>query len=326
MSDDPKVIKEYTALSIEYKDYSYFYTSSALGRKFFPKIKSEPTVVVLNNFGEDERYYVPAFTREDFEDFLIKNENPLVITDFNQQIVNDIFATPVAPKVGIVMFRDMISKSTDAIDRAFSAAARRLKKDSYTFAITDIAEEGFPKRIAFFLSITTKDLPSLQIIHMDGDLKRYVYKGPMDEEGIYNFVKDYEAGKAKRFFRSAPVPKKNDGPVYEVVGTTFKKEVIDGEKEVLVNFYAPWDEASQKFSKVYDSLAKKLRFNKYLKLVKIDQTNNDVEGHTIGKFPALKLYAGKDTKAFIEYTGKLNEKDIIAFVQKNCAYPVEATE
>jgi len=40
-------------------------------------------------------------------------------------------------------------------------------------------------------------------------------------------------------YMSLPVPEKNDGPVIEVVGSTFKQIVMDPNVDVYVNFYAP---------------------------------------------------------------------------------------
>ena len=46
--------------------------------------------------------------------------------------------------------------------------------------------------------------------------------------------------KLEPFVKSQPVPKKQDGPVRVVVAKTWKEEVLESEKDVLVEFYAPW--------------------------------------------------------------------------------------
>jgi protein disulfide-isomerase A1 len=40
--------------------------------------------------------------------------------------------------------------------------------------------------------------------------------------------------------KSQPEPETQDGPVAELVGTNFEKLVLDKEKDVFVEFYAPW--------------------------------------------------------------------------------------
>jgi len=50
----------------------------------------------------------------------------------------------------------------------------------------------------------------------------------------------YLAGDVAPYIKSEPVPETNDGPVTVVVGKTFDDIVMDENKDVLVEFYAPW--------------------------------------------------------------------------------------
>ena len=40
--------------------------------------------------------------------------------------------------------------------------------------------------------------------------------------------------------KSEPVPEKQEGPVTVVVANSYQQEVIDNDKDVLLEFYAPW--------------------------------------------------------------------------------------
>lgn len=44
----------------------------------------------------------------------------------------------------------------------------------------------------------------------------------------------------KAFLKSEEIPEKNDEPVKIIVGKSFQNEVINNNKDVLVEFYAPW--------------------------------------------------------------------------------------
>eukprot|EP01022_Parablepharisma_sp_SALTPOND_P034057 TRINITY_DN903_c0_g1_i2.p1 TRINITY_DN903_c0_g1~~TRINITY_DN903_c0_g1_i2.p1 ORF type:complete len:784 (-),score=123.18 TRINITY_DN903_c0_g1_i2:33-2384(-) len=325
VSDDPEVLKEYKEASTELLEYSYYYTSVAVGKKVFPKITSAPVVVMINAYGEEEKYYVPTFNKDELEEFLIRNENPTVITHFTQPIIGSVFPRN-SPKTGILMFRSAMDPNADQIDAAFRKAAQRFKDDKYVIGLADINVEGFPKRMGFFLSLSDKDLPSLEIIRADNELKRYVYRGPMNEEAIYSFVKQYEQGKAKRFFKSEAAPAENNGPVYKVVGTTFENEVLKDEKDVVVNFYAAWDGKSIEFKKMYNKLANKLQNNKKIKFVEIDITKNDVEGHPVRNFPTIKVFPGKNKGSPETYTGEMEEDQLLEFLKVKGSYPIEATE
>jgi len=46
--------------------------------------------------------------------------------------------------------------------------------------------------------------------------------------------------KIPEFLKSEPIPESNNEPVKVIVGKSYKKEVLDSKKDVLLEFYAPW--------------------------------------------------------------------------------------
>lgn len=70
--------------------------------------------------------------------------------------------------------------------------------------------------------------------------EKYPYDGQITEKKIAAFVKDFADGKLAPSIKSEPVPEKQDGSVTVLVATTFKELVLDNDKDVLVEFYAPW--------------------------------------------------------------------------------------
>lgn len=59
------------------------------------------------------------------------------------------------------------------------------------------------------------------------------------EKAIAKFVEDYTEGKLAPSIKSEPVPEKQEGPVHVVVANNYKEVVLDSDKDVLVEFYAP---------------------------------------------------------------------------------------
>ena len=62
----------------------------------------------------------------------------------------------------------------------------------------------------------------------------------LTEKAIGAFVQDFVDGKVKPSVKSEPIPEKQEGPVTVIVAHNFQEVVIDNDKDVLVEFYAPW--------------------------------------------------------------------------------------
>ena len=62
----------------------------------------------------------------------------------------------------------------------------------------------------------------------------------LTEKAIGAFVQDFVDGKIKPSVKSEPIPEKQEGPVTVIVAHNFQEVVIDNDKDVLVEFYAPW--------------------------------------------------------------------------------------
>lgn len=60
------------------------------------------------------------------------------------------------------------------------------------------------------------------------------------KESIEKFVSDMLNGKIEPSVKSEPVPEKQEGPVHVVVANNYEQIVNDPEKDVLLEFYAPW--------------------------------------------------------------------------------------
>ena len=59
------------------------------------------------------------------------------------------------------------------------------------------------------------------------------------------------------------------------MGETFEEIVSDPEKEVLIEFYAPWCGHCKSLAPKYDELGEKLKGTENLVIAKIDATAND---------------------------------------------------
>ena len=70
---------------------------------------------------------------------------------------------------------------------------------------------------------------------------------------------DYLDGKIEPYIKSEDVPADNDGPVKVLVGKNFDEIVNDPEKDVLIEFYAPWCGHCKSLEPKYNELGEKVR-------------------------------------------------------------------
>ena len=62
----------------------------------------------------------------------------------------------------------------------------------------------------------------------------------IDAKTIGAFVEDVIAGKIEASVKSEPIPENNDGPVKVIVAKNYDEIVNEADKDVLVEYYAPW--------------------------------------------------------------------------------------
>lgn len=62
----------------------------------------------------------------------------------------------------------------------------------------------------------------------------------IDAKEVGKFIKNVLDGKIEPSIKSEPIPETQEGPVTVIVGRNYDKIVMDNDKDVLVEFYAPW--------------------------------------------------------------------------------------
>lgn len=112
-------------------------------------------------------------------------------------------------------------------------------------------------------------------------------------------------GKLKPIIKSQPLPKNNKGPVKVVVGKTFDEIVMDTQKDVLIEFYAPWCGHCKKLEPDYLALGKKYKSEKNLVIAKMDATANDVpnENYKVEGFPTIYLAPSNNKQSPVKFVG-----------------------
>jgi len=145
-------------------------------------------------------------------------------------------------------------------------------------------------------------------------------------ENAREFVSGCLAGTEVGFRKSEPVPESDDGPVKVVVGSTFEKIVYDEQKDVFVEFYAPWCGHCKKLAPIWDELGKKLDDSDQVVIAKIDATANGFPSKLPVKgFPTLLFFKAGETTP-IEYSGDRSFGDLEKFVVQHASKEIKFAE
>ncbi len=307
------MIKKYEEIVRHVEAYSFFHTSTKEAKEVFPTAKSGQ-VIVLKDFDENMVTFNESFMQDEekLKDFLMLHMFPIVST-LSDHALEKVLSENA--RKGVFLFRAENSPDAKKYEEAFRKAATMMRSKDYLFFQTDI-KGPLAQQIAETFGVDEASMPVLQSAELQEETMMYRHTGPITEENIKDFIKKWEQGSLPRFYTSEPIPKENSGPVYKVVGKTFKQEVIDPEMDVLVKFYAPWCEYSKMIEPIYKKLAEAMQNNKKVKFCEIDATKNDIEGYPLEGYPTIKFYPAKDKSAAVTYQGDFTEEALTKFIEE----------
>ena len=251
------------------------------------KYSKPGTAVLFKNFDEKKREL--ADIREKvIEEFIFKYFSPKVILNFDQQAAYIIFGRSIP---AIILYASEKSEKWADYKNLMGNVANKIN-DNIKAVLTDI-KEGLASRLGEYIGVKEKHLPTVRIIDTRGAIKHYKMNGEINEQNILNFIDDWENKRLKQYFKTEDEPKDNNGDVLIVVGKTFKREVINNDKDVMIFFYSPWISQCNELHPKYEDVAKKLKEkNPKLVLAKCNATENEVESVNISGFPTVKFYPG----------------------------------
>lgn len=145
-----------------------------------------------------------------------------------------------------------------------------------------------------------------------------------DGVALAEFLTKYFAGELEQYLKSEPVPASNDGPVKVVVAKTFDEIVNDADKDVLIEFYAPWCGHCKTLAPKYEELGEKLTSDENIVIAKMDATANDVPGnYQVSGFPTIYWAPAGNKKNPKKYQGGREVPEFLEFIKKEATNPVQ---
>ena len=159
-------------------------------------------------------------------------------------------------------------------------------------------------------------------------MKKFVFEGQFQADDILKHTEAFFAGDLKPSLKSEePAPEDTAGAVKILKGKSFHELVMDNDKDVLVEFYAPWCGHCKKLEPIYNDLAEQMsKSHPHVVIAKMDSTQNevDVEGVNVEGFPTIYFFKGSDKASPKKYEGARELKDFVAFLEKNAPAPVKS--
>jgi len=153
--------------------------------------------------------------------------------------------------------------------------------------------------------------------------KKYLFEGELTEEKLKTFFEGFAAGTLNAHLKSEAVPEPNDEPVFVLVGSEFDN-VIGKEKDVFVEFYAPWCGHCKRLAPEYEKVGEAFSDVESVVIAKIDATENDTPEDIKG-FPTLLFYPKGETTA-VKYGGDRKQEAIIEWIKEHATGDMSAVK
>jgi len=152
--------------------------------------------------------------------------------------------------------------------------------------------------------------------------QRFKFDRPFKSDNVKAFFRDFLDNKLTPYIKSEPIPPYNDGPVKIAVGANFH-HVVDPDKDVLIEFYAPWCGHCKSLEPKYNQLGAKFKEVETVVIAKIDATANDVPPeYGVGGFPTIFFKpAGKSAMKYDKSEREV--ADFTAFIKKHATHKIK---
>jgi len=210
-----------------------------------------------------------------------------------------------------VNWKSNLKQTNYYLNRLKKIAEDSLFKGKLLFAIADKAahsDETGKFGITSFPGVAIDDQTNAQ---------KYRFTEDFSIPAVVQWAKDVLEGKVKGYIKSEPTPDQT-GPVTIVTGENFKEIVLDDQKDVLLEIYAPWCGHCKNLAPAYEELATNLKDVDNLVIAKMDATVNDSpHGKYQAKgYPTILFSPAGSKNEPIAYSGARDVKSFTEFLKK----------
>lgn len=310
-------LKAYMVMAMEFDDVPFGHV--AAGELTSGLELTNQYALVVNRGFDDGRKILGSdtpMTVENMKSFFEGVRFPTVM-DFDQKAAEKIFGSQAS---AMFYFSDDASDAGLVTFRQFA----KDNKGTITFSYSTVSE-GLGARLSEYIGVTAADTPCVRLVQFEnGELQKYKVASTSVED-LTKSLADFTSGNMTPFYKSQPVPETNDEPVKVLVGDNFDAMVLNSNKYVLVEAYAPWCGHCKKLEPIYNEMAEKLSGVEDLVIAKMDSTANEHSAISVKGFPTLKLFTPGNATP-VDYSGDRSMADMVKFLETQMGRKFEGFE
>ncbi|KAI9368936.1 thioredoxin-like domain-containing protein [Aspergillus egyptiacus] len=316
--DDKKSNEAYTAFAESQRDNYLFASTSDAAIASAEGVK-QPSIVLYKDFDEKKAEYEGDLESESLLSWVKTASTPLV-----GEVGPETYSGYITAGIPLAYIFAETDNERAKFAEEFKPIAEQ-HKGAINIATIDAKAFGAH---AGNLNLDPKKFPAFAIQDPAKNAKYpYDQSKEISAKDIGMFIQDVLDGKVEPSIKSEPIPDSQEGPVTVVVAHSYKDLVMENDKDVLLEFYAPWCGHCKALAPKYDELAElyasREEFNSKVTIAKIDATANDVPDSITG-FPTIKLFPAGSKDAPIEYSGSRTVEDLAKFVKENGKHGIDA--
>ncbi|KAG0323702.1 protein disulfide-isomerase precursor [Dissophora globulifera] len=279
-----------------------------------PDVQGEG-IVLYKKFDEGKNVLEGDFDEEALFDFIKVNSVPIM-----DEIGPNNYATYMDSGLPLAYYFFSTPEEKTQHSTEIEALAKSLK-GQMNFVYIDASKFG-----AHAANLNLKESwPAFGIQNVGSGAKYPLeQEGELTIENIKALADGVLAGTVESSIKSEPIPESNDAPVKVVVAHTYKEIVEDQDKDVLIEFYAPWCGHCKNLAPTYEKLGEMYKDSKIV-IAKFDATANDLPTDVpfqVQGFPTIKFRKAGSTE-YIEYNGNRSEEDLVQFINDNAVNKVD---
>lgn len=195
-----------------------------------------PALVLYRSFDDPEIAYTSPIheaTSDDIVSFLDSNKVPLL-----DEVSQDNYAIYAQSQLPLAyLFVDPEDSNREQLLADIKPIAKKHKGTINFVSIDAVKFVDHGKA----LNLDPAKYPAFVIQDLVKQLKFPLSQDKdLSMSDIAKWVDAYVAGTLEPVLKSEPIPENQDSPVYTLVGKTFDEVVFDDDKDVFIEFYAPW--------------------------------------------------------------------------------------